>query len=143
MQVFNLTKFFLLLHTTKSTYPGMKINLFTLGSLIIIVAFIGTLTSCKDKVPEQTSQKEVKQAVDTAKPKVIYKKPVEKKVAVKTEPNIYVVKKGEWLWDIARKEYGTAIGWFRIYEANREKIADPELIYPGQRFIIPEFTRRK
>ena len=122
----------------------MKINLFTLLSLIIIIATFILLSSCKDNAPEPITQKETKTEADTVQPKVIYKKPaVEKPVTTKPEPKIYVVKRGEWLWDIARKEYGTAIGWFRIYEANREKIADPELIYPGQQFIIPEFKHRK
>lgn len=122
----------------------MKINLFTLLSLIIIIVAFAMLSSCKDKAREQNTQKDAKPAVDTTKPKVIFKKPSEEKPAtIKPEPKIYIVKQGEWLWDIARKEYGTAIGWFRIYEANREKIADPELIYPGQRFVIPEFKPRK
>jgi len=58
-------------------------------------------------------------------------------------PKIYVV--GTWerdrdcLWNIAKKErfYGDPWKWKRIYKANRDKIVDPDLIYPGQRLTIP------
>lgn len=123
----------------------MNINFSKLINLIVIILVVGLLFSCKEKAPEPVTEKEqepikkAKPSIDTTREKVIYKEPE----ARKPEPKIYIVKSGEWLWDIARKEYGTAIGWFRIYEANREKIHDPELIYPGQRFVIPEFKRRK
>ncbi len=51
----------------------------------------------------------------------------------------HVVKKGENLWWIAqyREVYNDPWQWPRIYEANREQIEDPDLIYPGQVFTIP------
>lgn len=50
----------------------------------------------------------------------------------------YTVKRGDCLWRIARRELGQGRRWSAIYHANRNLIADPDLIYPGQRFIIPE-----
>jgi nucleoid-associated protein YgaU len=51
----------------------------------------------------------------------------------------HVVKKGECLWWIAQdvEVYNDPWQWSRIYEANREQIEDPDLIYPGQVLKIP------
>jgi len=50
----------------------------------------------------------------------------------------YTVKKGDSLSKIAKREYGDAQQWRRIYEANRDTIKDPDLIYPGQVVRIPD-----
>jgi nucleoid-associated protein YgaU len=50
----------------------------------------------------------------------------------------YVVVKGDSLSRIAKQQYGDANKWPKIYEANRNIIKDPNLIYPGQTLRIPE-----
>jgi nucleoid-associated protein YgaU len=50
----------------------------------------------------------------------------------------YVVVKGDSLSKIARREYGDANKWQTIFEANKDLINDPDLIYPGQELTIPE-----
>lgn len=50
----------------------------------------------------------------------------------------YTVKKGDTLWAIAKKYYGNGAKYTRIYEANKSKIKNPNLIYPGQVFTIPQ-----
>jgi nucleoid-associated protein YgaU len=50
----------------------------------------------------------------------------------------YTVQKGDSLSKIAKREYGDAQQWRRIFEANRDTIKDPDLIYPGQVVRIPE-----
>jgi len=50
----------------------------------------------------------------------------------------YVVVKGDTLSLIAKREYGDAAKWRKIYEANRDIIKNPDLIYPGQQLKIPE-----
>lgn len=50
---------------------------------------------------------------------------------------MYVVKKGDSLSQIAKREYGDANKWRRIFEANKDKIKDPDLIHPGQELKIP------
>jgi nucleoid-associated protein YgaU len=50
----------------------------------------------------------------------------------------YTVKKGDSLSKIAKREYGDAQQWHRIFEANRDTIKDADLIYPGQVIRIPE-----
>ena len=50
----------------------------------------------------------------------------------------YVVQKGDSLSKIAKDEYGNAENdWHKIFEANRDIIKDPDLIYPGQTLKIP------
>lgn len=51
---------------------------------------------------------------------------------------IYVVVSGDSLSKIAKREYGDARKWPLIFEANKNAIKDPNLIFPGQRLIIPE-----
>ena len=49
----------------------------------------------------------------------------------------YTVIKGDSLSKIAKQFYGDANRWQRIFEANKDKIKDPDLIYPGQVLKIP------
>lgn len=49
----------------------------------------------------------------------------------------YTVQKGDSLWRISQKELGSGQKWTRIYEANRDIIRDPNLIYVGQTLTIP------
>lgn len=50
----------------------------------------------------------------------------------------YTVVKGDSLSKIAKREYGEASAWKRIFEANRDQIKDPDLIHPGQVLRIPQ-----
>ena len=71
-------------------------------------------------------------------------KKVEKKKSVKSTPpattkspqRTYTVKKGDCLWNIAKQFYGNGAMYTKIYDANTNKIANPNLIYPGQIFVI-------
>jgi len=47
------------------------------------------------------------------------------------------VEVGNSLWRIARRVYGAGVQYSVIYDANREQIRDPNLIYPGQVFFVP------
>lgn len=49
----------------------------------------------------------------------------------------YEVSVGNTLWDLAERFYGNPFDWRRIWEANRETIANPDLIYPGQVILVP------
>ena len=49
----------------------------------------------------------------------------------------YVVKSGDSLSKIAKREYGNANEWKRIFEANKDVLTDPDKIYPGQTLKIP------
>ena len=47
---------------------------------------------------------------------------------------------GDSLSKIAKHQYGDAAKWHAIYEANRDKIKNPDLIYPGQVLNIPDVS---
>lgn len=50
---------------------------------------------------------------------------------------VIVVQPGNSLWRLARRTYGSGLQYTVIYEANKEQIKDPNLIYPGQYFRLP------
>ena len=64
--------------------------------------------------------------------------------AAASAPNVadrektYTVVAGDPLSKIAKREYGDASKWHAIYEANKDTIKNPDLIYPGQTFKIPD-----
>ena len=47
------------------------------------------------------------------------------------------VQPGSTLWAISRERYGDGLLYVQVFEANRDKIRDPDLIYPGQVFELP------
>lgn len=49
-----------------------------------------------------------------------------------------VVSAGNSLWRIARRIYGSGEAYTVIFQANKDHIRDPDLIYPGQVFQIPK-----
>ena len=51
---------------------------------------------------------------------------------------VRTVQPGSTLWAIAKESYGAGIEYFKVFEANKERIRDPDLIYPGQVFEIPD-----
>jgi nucleoid-associated protein YgaU len=50
----------------------------------------------------------------------------------------YTVKPGDSLSKISREFYGNANEYQKIFEANRDKLSDPNKIQPGQELVIPE-----
>lgn len=49
-----------------------------------------------------------------------------------------IIRRGDNLWTIARRVYGEGIKYTTIYEANNGQIRDPDRIYPGQVFSLPQ-----
>lgn len=72
--------------------------------------------------PKVTKVKKARQTINAPKPKKNF---------------VYVVRSGDCLWKIAKRYYGNGGAWPKIFNANRSKISNPNLIYPGQRFVIP------
>ncbi len=78
----------------------------------------------------------VEQPKEPEKPKtveVVQERPAPTAPAAKT----HTVKRGDTLWGIAKKYYGNGAQYTKIYNANRDKIKNPNLIYTGQVFTIP------
>jgi nucleoid-associated protein YgaU len=59
-------------------------------------------------------------------------------IASTTKPLTHIVQKGDCLWNIAHNAFGDPFKWTLIYEANKSKINNPDLIYPNQEFDIPK-----
>lgn len=53
-------------------------------------------------------------------------------------PQIVTVQPGFTLWGIASETYGDGFLYVQLFEANKDQIRDPDLIYPGQIFELPE-----
>ena len=51
---------------------------------------------------------------------------------------LITVQPGNTLWGIARDKYGEGLLYVRVFEANAGRIRDPDLIYPGQIFTVPD-----
>lgn len=60
-----------------------------------------------------------------------------KVVKPKVEVRYYTIARGDTLWGIAKKFYGNGAQYPKIYNANRNIISNPNLIYPGQKIKIP------
>nr|CAA6823337.1 MAG: FIG00904084: hypothetical protein [uncultured Thiotrichaceae bacterium] len=54
------------------------------------------------------------------------------------DDEFYVIEKGDSMWKIAEKAYGNGSKYTAIFDANREVITDPDLIFPGQKIRIPK-----
>lgn len=57
----------------------------------------------------------------------------------------YTVVKGDHLWGIAKKKehYANPFAWPMIYQANRDQIKNPDLIFPKQMFKIPNLSEEE
>ena len=59
-------------------------------------------------------------------------------LAVPASAADYTVRRGDSLWKIAKEQLGSGTRWTQIYNANRDVIRDPNLIYTGQTLHIPD-----
>ena len=79
--------------------------------------------------PDQVSESTVVAAVE--------KQSEPEPEVVPSGPGHVVIQPGNNLWRISRVIYGRGVEYTVIYQANREQIRDPDLIYPGQIFATP------
>jgi nucleoid-associated protein YgaU len=85
-----------------------------------------------DREENTAGQKpEKKEAVDADKS-------VTRPVPATEDKNVYTVQVKDQLTAISYKFYGNYHDWKKIYHANRDRIKDPTLIFPGQKLVIPE-----
>jgi nucleoid-associated protein YgaU len=57
--------------------------------------------------------------------------------------NVITVQPGNTLWAISRERYGIGILYVQVFDANKDKIRNPDLIYPGQIFDLPDDIKVK
>jgi nucleoid-associated protein YgaU len=89
------------------------------------------------KAPEtmtntETAAKSDTSATDTSEPKTIIQAPLE------NSDTSVIIRRGDTLWQIARRVYGKGVRYTTIYLANEDKIRDPDMIEPGQVFGLPD-----
>jgi nucleoid-associated protein YgaU len=60
-----------------------------------------------------------------------------KPAATTASDRTYTVKSGDSLWKISEQMYGNGNEWRRIFEANKDRIKDPDVIHPGWVLSIP------
>jgi len=105
-----------------------------------IKGYENLVTEIREQVAQEGKEKEAEYADRLALLKegkgIVEDKLVE--AIKKSIPDYYEVKKGDSLWKIAERFYGTGEKWVRIFEANMNKIKNPSLIYPYQRLTIPK-----
>lgn len=77
---------------------------------------------------EQPKQSQQKQTVTVTK---------ERDASTAPKTKTHTVKKGDTLWALAAKYYGSGAQYTKIYNANKDKISNPNLIYVGQVLTIP------
>lgn len=97
-----------------------------------------TKVKIKLKQYREYSTKTVQVTIKQYKPPVVTRTVTTNNTAAsKPSGQNYTVKSGDCLWNIAKKYYGNGSKYTTIYNANRDKIKNPKLIYPGQVLWIP------
>ncbi len=97
-----------------------------------------TKVKIKLKQYKEYSTKKVQVTIKQYRPPAITRTVTTNNTAVaKPSGQNYTVKRGDCLWNIAKRFYGNGAKYTTIYNANRSKIRNPNLIYPGQVLWIP------
>lgn len=98
-----------------------------------------TKVKIKLKQYREYSTKTVKVTIKQYKPPVVTRTVTTNNTAAASKPSgqNYTVRSGDCLWNIAKKFYGNGSQYTKIYNANRDKIKNPNLIYPNQVLWIP------
>ena len=97
-----------------------------------------TKVKIKLKQYREYSTKTVQVTIKQYKPPVVTRTVTTNNTAAsKPSGQNYTVKSGDCLWNIAKKYYGNGSKYTTIYNANRDKIKNPNLIYPGHVLWIP------
>lgn len=144
--------------TSDTATPAVETSLPKAGGTVAIVA--ENDTKAEDMVaataePEMVKEAEMikpVEAVEVAEPETVVPedtpeaKPVPQLVATsqgdpedgRFASGKAIIRRGDNLWTIAQRVYGSGFRFTTIYQANTDQIRDPELIYPGQVFELPE-----
>lgn len=97
-----------------------------------------TKVKIKLKQYKEYSTKKVQVTIKQYRPPAVTRIVTTNNTAVaKPSGQNYTVKRGDCLWNIAKRFYGNGAKYTTIYNANRSKIRNPNLIYPGQVLWIP------
>lgn len=111
-------------------------------TFLVCVGLVFLFSGCAKKPAETAVVEEAPPAEEAvAAVELEEAESVMEEVVIAEEPvaDLHVVKKGECLWWIAEYEdvYNDPFMWPLIFSANKDKINNPDLIYPGQELTIP------
>ena len=98
---------------------------------------IDAVVTIKLKQYKEYNTKTVKITIKQDRPKPVAVPQIKRPATTAPSTRTYTVVRGDCLWNIAKKYYGNGSQYTKIYNANRDKIKNPSLIYPGQVFVIP------
>lgn len=110
--------------TAAYTLPEMLI-LVVMATIACLGIFLGACSSVQKKATPQTLPSEESPTLGQATPS---EGPV---------PTLYTIRSGDSLWLISKKAYSDPYLWPLIFNQNVNRIADPDLINPGQEIGIP------
>lgn len=100
------------------------------GEAVASTAATTEAPAVKPAQPDETATTEV---AEVAEPVVA----TEPDAPPPAAPVTVTVQPGFTLWRIAEENFGTGVMYVQVFEANKDKIKDPDLIFPGQVFAIP------
>ena len=88
------------------------------------------------------SEEDSGKVLSRAEVALLHETPLEKGVSssdvIRTGTHVISIERGDTLWHISQRTYGAGIRYTTIYNANKDQIRNPDLIYVGQVFKIPE-----
>ena len=91
--------------------------------------------------PSTAAAKRVRQDVAVAQPEATAAIPAPARgsspAGAEPKTATTVVSRGDSLWRISRLTYGDGARYALVWRANRDRIRDPDRIYPGQTFVLP------
>jgi len=93
--------------------------------------------AAQEPVTEKPAEAEKPGGQDVAKAEPAAKAPEPETESVKDATRLHEIKPGETLWSISQRYYGKGDEFGRLIRAN-EGIADPNVIFPGQKLVVPD-----
>ena len=109
-----------------------------------VTAVLPTVTTTRTPTSSVGSESPTPTATSTATAtsSVGSESPTPTAVSTATCPAQYVVVRGDYLWKIAERFYRDGGYWLAIYLLNQDVIEDPNLIFAGERFEMPQPCNR-
>jgi len=98
----------------------------TAGSLTVAA---GATPAAVDSAPAAVSPDAVTTSAPAAAPETVAAEP--------SRGRVHVVQKGDTLYSLALRYYGTRVGWEKIYQANRSDLPSKDQLKVGQQLLIP------
>ncbi|NVP54322.1 LysM peptidoglycan-binding domain-containing protein [Mycoplana rhizolycopersici] len=121
----------------KTAYAGALASLKAapealLSSTDVAAAGTGQPAAAQSGIATDAAQAVGQEQASAGQPQTIEQAPL------KESKNSVIIRRGDTLWQIARRVYGQGVRYTTIYLANEDQIIDPDRILPGQVFGVPD-----